>query len=190
MSAKETLEDVYQQYISSQKIYDFAKNRTKREPNFGIEIIPYPHKAKKTQLKSHIVDDYFDKLCTDITELYVLKIITTFEKIVFDKIADAYRIIESVITKEYRKRHSKQEPTTLHKSVTSLIKTKEDIFSLSGAKDILEKQISRDSLENLTEIIEYRNWLSHGKRQDVGKDSTLTIEEIKDILIKIVDEIG
>ena len=34
MSAKETLENVYQQYVSLTRIYDSAKERTKRDKNF------------------------------------------------------------------------------------------------------------------------------------------------------------
>jgi len=48
MSAKETLEKVYQQYVSSKRIYDLAKERTKRDKKFAIEIIPF-QKAKKVQ---------------------------------------------------------------------------------------------------------------------------------------------
>ncbi len=187
MSAKETLENVYQQYISSQEIYNSAKIRTKCDNDFAIKIIPAFQNVKK-QRQEHVIDSYFEQLDTNIKELYILNIITTFEKIAFDRIDNASGIIGSIITTEYNKRHLQSIP--LRKSAASLIKSKEDIFSLSGVRNVLEKQLSKDSFRDLKEIVEYRNWLSHGKRHGVGMESILNITEIKDILMDIIDEIG
>lgn len=189
MSARETLEKVYQQYTSSVKIYDSAKERIRRDGNFAIRIIP-ARKGRKIQNESHITDDYFGQLYAEITELYILNIIATFERIVFQKIDNAYGEIRSIVTIEYDKRHSKKhKPAPLYHSAASFIKDKEDVHSLSGARKILENQITEESSEYLREIIEYRNWLSHGKRRNVGRASTLKIDEIKEILMKIIDEI-
>ncbi len=189
MSAKETLETVYQQYASSVKIYDSAKERTRRDGNFTIRILP-SRKTRKIKDESHIVDDYFDLLYAEVTELYILDIIATFERIVFQKIDNAYGEIKNIVTTEYDKRHSKKHrPAPLYHSAASFIKDKEDVHSLSGARKILENQITEESSEDLREIIDYRNWLSHGKRRNVGRASTLKIEEIKEILMRIIDEI-
>ncbi len=188
MSAKEILEEVYQKYVSSKKIYNSAKERTRRDSNFALNIIP-PGKSKKTQ-DEHLIDDYFDQLRTEIEELYILNIITTFERMVFNKINNAYGVIKDIVTIEYNKRYSKKnKPVPLYHSAVSFIKDKEDIHNLSGVRKVLEKQISEELLEDLKEIIEYRNWLSHGKRRNIGKASTLNIDEIKEILMKIIDEI-
>ncbi|MCP4104248.1 MAG: hypothetical protein GY749_01710 [Desulfobacteraceae bacterium] len=189
MSAKETLEETYQKYVSWMKIYESAKERTQRDKNFAPKVIP-PGKSKKTPYEHQIIADYFDQLYTEITELYILNIITTFERMVFNKIDNAYGVIKDIVTVEYNKRYSKKDkPAPLYHSAVSFIKVKEDIHNLSGARKVLEKQITEELSEDLKEIIEYRNWLSHGKRRNVGEASILTIEQIKEILMKIIDEI-
>ena len=70
----------------------------------------------------------------------------------------------------------------------SFIKNKEDIRNLRGAGKVLNNQLSSESLNELDEIIQYRNWLSHGKR-DVGQESLLSFEEIKQRFQIVLDEI-
>jgi hypothetical protein len=116
-----------------------------------------------------------------------LNIITTFEKIIFSRIDNAYGEIKKIVSEEYRRRYLKKQFAPLHHSVNSFIKNKNDFYSLSGAKKVLKNPISEELFQDLTEIIEYRNYLSHGKRQDVGTASTFKIGEIKDILINIIE---
>ena len=187
MSAKEKLEKVYNQYISVIKIYRSAKNRTQRDKSFAIEIVS-PKKSKKIQHEANIIDDYFDSLYSEITELYIFDIITTFERILFEKIDNTSGVIKSIVTDEYHRRYSKKDkPAPLYHSAVSFIKDKEDIHNLSGIRKVLEKQMPRELFDDLKELIEHRNWLSHGKRQNIGKESLFKIDEIYETLIKIID---
>jgi hypothetical protein len=55
---------------------------------------------------------------------------------------------------------------------------------------LLEKQIKNKKLFNdLKNIREHRDYLSHGKRIDVGKQTRFGIEEIKDKLMEIIKSI-
>ncbi|HGY12062.1 MAG TPA: hypothetical protein ENK36_06835 [Desulfobacterales bacterium] len=190
MPAKEKLENILETYGSLKEISDSAKGIIMREPgsSFARRIIS-PEKAKRKKRREDAVDDYFDSLQKQIKEYCILDMITTFEQVVFAKIDNAYGEIKSTVKKEYKKRGSKDKPAPLYNSAPAFIKTKADIHNLSGAKKLLEKQISQKSFNDLTEIIEYRNWLSHGKRNTVGKYSKLSLDEIYEIFVKILDEI-
>jgi len=61
---------------------------------------------------------------------------------------------------------------------------------LGGAAKLLEKQIINKELFNdLKAIREHRDYLSHGKRRNVGEQSKFTIEEIKNKLIEIINSV-
>jgi len=188
MSAKKTLEDVYKQYTSLNMLRNSAKESVERNANTKFaRAINIPVKRGGNKSKQAAIDKYFDQLYADITELYILKLITTFEKILFDKIDNTHGIFERAVAQKCEKL---EEPISFSKSSGSFIKNPEDIRSLSGTKNILKNQISQELFEDLKKIIDHRNWLLHGKRRTLGKDSNLNIEEIKEILMDIIDEIG
>ncbi len=187
MSAKEKLEEIVQSYDSLKKICNAAKERSKRDTSFALQIIQ-SKKAKKIESKENIIDIYFDSLHQKIDEHYVIELIATFEQIIFSRIDNAYGEINSILSTEYAKRQQKRQAAPLNRCTSSFIKNKEEIRNLGGASKILENQVSKESLDELDEIIKYRNWLSHGKR-DVGKNSFLKFEEINLIFLKIIDEI-
>lgn len=118
-----------------------------------------------------------------------LDLIATFERIMFQKTDNTYGEIRSIVTTEYDRRYSKKHrPAPLYHSAASFIRDREDIHNLSGVRKIPENGMTEGLSESLREIIEYRNRLSHGKRRNVGRASELKIEEIKEILMKIIDE--
>ena len=191
MSAKMKLEEIVQSYESLKNICNTAKKRTKREPSFALDIIPQTKKMKKMKKikgKRDIIDDYFDSLYQRITEHYIIELIATFEQIIFDRLDNAYGEISSILSAEYTKRRKNNKPTPLYLCTNSFIKNKENIRNLGGASKILENKISQESLDDLNEIIKYRNWFSHGKRE-VGEESILTFEEINQRFLTIINEI-
>ncbi len=190
MTVAEALEDAYQEYIALEAIYDHARERAQSSDHFARTIIPHAKRGKKTVPKRKIVNVYFDQLHENLSEQYALHLISIFEKIVFNKIDNAYGLIKNVVRNEYEKTQKHKNLSPLHRSAVAFIKKKEDIHNLSGARKLLEKQISKESSDNLKIVIEHRNWLSHGKRQDVGQKSTLTVYDIKEVLLKIMNEIG
>ena len=188
MSAKDKLDKIYKQYESLIIICESAKRNVKYGNSSQLDIIVFK-KEKKIRDKNIFIDDYFDSLKIKITELYTLDIIATFEQILFDIIDNTSGEIKSIVKNEYNRRYQKKDkPIRLYKSAASFIKNKEDIHNLSGAKKILENVIKDKLLfEDLKKIIEHRNWLSHGKRFDIGKESTFKINEIHNKLIKMLE---
>ncbi|MDM8548664.1 hypothetical protein QUF72_01250 [Desulfobacterales bacterium HSG2] len=194
MSVKETLEELFQLYGASKVICDGAKEKVMRgDMSFARRIFPDSSKTERTlrsRDKRDFIDEYFDILKQKIAEHYTLNIIAIFERMVFERIDNTYGEIKNIVRDEYDKRRSRRDrPAPLYHSATAFVKGKDDIRNLSGARRILENQISPESSEELDKIIAHRNWLSHGKREDVGCDSNLNTEEVYEILIKILDEI-
>lgn len=112
--------------------------------------------------------------------------ITTFENIMFKRIQEARGEIEKIIKKGYKKNST----LSFSHSAISFLKTDKDIYSLYGIKVILEKQLTKFNsslLSDLNKIISHRDFLSHGKRFTDKTESTFTITEIKDKLIKIIE---
>jgi len=179
MSEKK-LEEIYQLYLSSIEIYNYAQNGAKSKYE-NADKFKIATGNKKNRVKA--IEKHFDKLKTDIKEFYILNIITTFEKIIFKKIQQAHGDIENIIVKGYEKRIKNKEKVCFRYSAKSFIKSDTDIFSLGGAIKLLEKQIINKELFNdLKAIREHRDYLSHGKRRNVGEQSKFTIEEIKNKL--------
>jgi len=192
MSAKEkTLKEIFESYESLKEICDAGKKRIKRgDHDFAQKLGMSPKAMKKDKDKA--VKVYFDKLYERIEEHYALELISTFEGLMFDQFGDTAGVIKGFVKSGYERMQKKNEHTPLYLSASSFIKTKEDIRSLSGAKNILEKQISEELHEELKEIIAYRNWLSHGK--NYGKRSgieepkvKLPIKDIYGTLMRIIE---
>ncbi|MDM8549970.1 hypothetical protein QUF72_07840 [Desulfobacterales bacterium HSG2] len=197
MSAKEILKEIFESYESLKEICDAAENRVKRgDRRFGEKLGVIPKSGKKEKQKE--TEAYFDSLCERIEEHYALELISTFEGLVFDRLGDTAGVIRRVVKSGYEKMRKNHKPTPLYHSASAFIKTREDIRSLSGASNILGKQIkqiSEELHEELEEIIDYRNWLSHGK--NYGKREGIKepgikpeIEDIYNILIRIIEEVS
>ena len=192
MSAKEILKEIFESYESMKVICDAAESRIKRgDRRFGEKSGVIPKSKKKDKEKD--TEAHFDSLCERIEEHYALELISTFEGLVFDRFGDTAGVIRKVVKSGYERMRKNHKPTPLYHSASSFIKNKEDIRSLSGASSILEKQISEELHEELEEIIDYRNWLSHGKnygkREGIKEPGVKPeIKDIYNILIRIVEE--
>jgi hypothetical protein len=178
MSGREKLKEIFESYESLKEICNDAKEQSKRNNRFAIRVIPFLGKSKKPKLEHHsVIADYFDSLNERIKDHYILELIAAFEHIIFKRFENTSGEIKTIV--------KKQQSLPPYRS--SFIKTEKDIHNLSGAREILESQISGKLYDNLKEITDHRNWLSHGKRRDVGKESLLSIEDIYEILTEIIE---
>ncbi|MDM8548521.1 hypothetical protein QUF72_00545 [Desulfobacterales bacterium HSG2] len=187
---KETLKEAIRTYNDLREICSASREAALRSPNSPVagKIFSTDKKIRKRD-KRDIINEHFDSLQRKITEFCILDIVATFEKSVFRRIGNAYGEIKNVVEDGYEKRLSKREPIPFYIASSSFVKDREDIRNLSGVKKLLENKIPEDLFEKLTEIIEHRNWLSHGKRANVGKESGLRIDEMYDALNQIFDRI-
>ncbi len=188
MSEKK-LEEIYQLYLSSIEIYNYAQDRAKAKYEIADKF-KIQSKSKGKQNYPKAIEQHFDQLKADIKDLYVLDIIATFENILFKKIQQTLGVIEKIIDKGYERKIKDDEKIYFRYSSKTFLKSETDIFSLGGAMKLLEKQIKNKKLFNdLKNIREHRDYLSHGKRIDVGKQTQFSIEEIKDKLMVIIKSI-
>jgi len=112
-----------------------------------------------------------------------VEIVAVFEQNIFRRVSTAHGDIKKIVKNEYGKR-------SFHIAAPSFVKDQKDIYNLSGIKTLLENKIAKDMFKKFSAIIEHRNWLSHGKRIGVGKESDLTIEQIYDVLNEISEGEG
>lgn len=146
-------------------------------PNFA-DMISFPFPGKKVRDRKKYIASYFDELQKSVFEYSFLEMVAVFENIVFSKIDNASGEIRQVVKNGYAK-------APFRENAVSFVKNKEDVYNLSGLKKLVEGKISQELSDELSEILEHRNYLAHGKR-GIGKKSTLTIEEVYEILEKVL----
>lgn len=185
MSARMKMEEIAHSYELLKTICNEAKRRISTDNTFAMRIFAVSS-SRKIKNKNEIADKYFDSLYQAIAEQHILQIIATFEGIVFKRLENAAGNIESIVTKQYRK-NGRNMP--FNRCVSSFIKGPKDVSNLGGAKKMMKNQIPEHLYDELEEIIDYRNWLSHGKRFDVGKESLLSFDEINKTLLRIIESI-
>lgn len=178
-------------YYDLKDICSAVRETALRSPNSPVAgKIFSAGKTVRKRDKRDIINEHFDSLQQKIEELCVLNIVASFEMAVFRRIGNAYGEIKSIVEDGYNKRLSKREPVPFYIASSSFVKNREDIRNLSGVRKLLENKIPEALFNQLAEIIEYRNWLSHGKRANVGKESGLKVDEIYSTLNKIFDRIS
>jgi len=180
------LEDIHESYKSLKKICDTAKNQAERDWSFFKETFPYSGN-KKGSKKNVVIAKHFDNLYQSIEKRHISELISTFERIVLERFVDTSEEIKTIVKSEYEKRRKKEQRVPLYHS--TFIKTRDNIHNLSGIRDILAPQLSDELKKQLKEITEYRNWLSHGERNDVGKESPLGFKDIYEILTDIIGKL-
>lgn len=180
------LQEVFEKYVCLIKICEYAQERAtnKAAGSDFIQRFALPIQGEKVTSKSVVhIKEYFDeKLQQAILDYAILDIVATFEKILFLRIDNASGEIKKIVREKYK------TPAPLVKMSESFVKGKEDIYNLSGVTALLEGKIPPRLISQLSAIREHRNWLAHGKRS-VGQPSTLTIQEIYNILQEILDNL-
>lgn len=146
-------------------------------PDFA-NIISFPFPGKKVRDRKKHIATYFDELQKSIFDSSFLEMVAVFEKIAFSKIDNASGEIRRVVKDGYSK-------APFRENAVSFVKDKEDVYNLSGLKKLVEGRISNELSDHFSEILEHRNYLAHGKR-GIGKKSTLSIEEIYEILEEVL----
>lgn len=187
MSAKESLKETFRSYKELKIICGAARETAFRNPNYPIfrEIILTDNTIRRNKKKNKrdIVNEYFDSLEQRITEHYIVEIVAVFEQNIFRRVSTAHGEIRKIVKNEYGKR-------AFHIAAPSFVKDQKDIYNLSGIKTLLENKIAKNLFEKFSTIIEHRNWLSHGKRIGVGRESDLTIEQIYEVLSEISEAVN
>ncbi len=108
----------------------------------------------------------------------ILTIVGEFERLVFDKVNSSSVLIKDVVHNGY----SVGQP--MHNFRVAFVKDESDIFNLAGFNKFLDSHPKYK--DDLKEIIDFRNYLAHGKRLKVGLPSNMTLEQIVTTLDEIL----
>lgn len=168
------LSNVYNNFKAIDNILtyiSFEADRRLKTDNKFLEAINFPFIGlAEGKSKFNSVKLKFSEITDSNRENSILNLVANFEKVVFDKI----KISSSKIKDKIENNYSEDQP--MHSFRTSFIKNEEDIFNLTKFNIFLEKhKVLKDELD---EIINFRNYLAHGKRHKVGNPSNKTLEQI------------
>ena len=115
-------------------------------------------KIKGADERSRKIKAYFDSLKDLLEENMLVCLVASFEKDVFDRLGDVISNASEALI------HDRDRESRVTRLRQSLLKNKDDIFDISGVKKVLHNQLSANLQAQLTNIIEYRHHLAHGKR--------------------------
>ncbi|MEK7432715.1 MAG: hypothetical protein AABZ74_06265, partial [Cyanobacteriota bacterium] len=155
--------------------------------NKYLNIFEIPILADKKDKADRELNKYLADLINSIEEMSVLNVVAEFEKQIFQKLDESLLYTKKIIDKNYEK----NKP--FYKFRMGLIKTSDkEINKLSNIKNLLDGKIEKELFDKMSIIIEYRNFISHGKRfKTKGSNSCMYgIEEIVEILNEILLEIN
>lgn len=174
------LDDAYKRYLCTMSIVTNAQQRSLADPHGKfIETIGLPLFGHKSKNLRGDLKTYFDEMQQKIVDLYFLDLVAIFEKIIFNSIGNASGLIKNIVRGGY------DRPAPFHMASESFVKKQEDIYNLSGVKSLVSEKLPREIAERLSEILEHRNWLAHGKR--IGKQSTIDIAQLHTYLKDIIE---
>ncbi len=177
-----SLKAVLDKYVSLTQICEYAQELASNKASCAkfIQKFQLPFVGEKVKHQSHIhVKEYFDeKLLQSILDYVFLDIVATFERMFFLKVDNASGEIRQIVKDYYL------APAPLSDISRGFIKNKDDISSIAGIEKLLDGKIPQRLSGKLSIIREHRNWIAHGKRS-IGKPSTMTVQEVHDILQEI-----
>jgi hypothetical protein len=174
------LEDTYNRYCCITKIVSNAQERSLADPSGKfISMIGLPLFSKKSKDLRGDIRKYFDEVQGKTIDSCFLDLVAIFERSMFNSIGNASGEIKSIVKAKYEK------PSPFHMASDFFVKKQEDIYNLSGVKNMIAEKLPKSAAERLSEILEHRNWLAHGKR--IGKQSTISVDELYECLKEILD---
>jgi len=141
-----------------------------------------PAEGLKKKDRKETIENYFDSLQQQIFDNSFVDLVAAFERIIFIKIGNSSGLLRRIVKENY----SAQYPFSI--AIEGFIKDANTINRLSSIQKILDGGISNYLSEQLKNIIDYRNRITHGKR--FGSETTLTMKKTLEILNEVLDLIG
>lgn len=173
---------IYNNFLAIENIINYITNesikRIQNNQDFLFTInFPFIGEIKQKN-KQDSLRLKFTELSHFHRENTIISVVAEFERLIFIKINVSSVQIKDVVHNGYTTGHP------MHTFRVAFVKEEEDIFNLTGFNKFLD---SHPTTKNeLKEIIEFRNYLAHGKRLKVGQQSNKTLEQIITILDNIL----
>lgn len=182
MTKRDRLQEVVKQFSSLNSIHQLSQKRALDNPaqpfvsNIGLNVLGKRPADARKEIARHF-QDIGDRL----TDAGILALIVTFEQQVFYQISQASGSICKVVKKHYI------PPEPFSGNGRGFVKDKDDMRNLGGVKALLNPIITQTLSDQLSEILDHRNWLAHGGR--IGSKSKFDINKMCNILTEILDRI-
>jgi len=161
----------------NREIVNVKNNKQNLDKIVPSEIIG-KHSSNYSEAQKYI--DHISKLSY---ENAIIALVSTFEKIVFDKYRNTYGTIKATVNT-----HT-PSPLNYFKIREKFVKSENDINRLHNIIELIKGILPVSLYEELNKIKNYRDYLAHGKRYSSSKDVELNLQEVAEILDKVIFEI-
>ncbi len=164
------------------RMWESTKEVVRRNP--GLEAanwldldIPGARRGKPTKRLKR----FFDRMDEQIDEARFIILAATFERIVFLRIGDSSQRMNKALAKAY------PSADPFGGFTSGFVKTVDEVFNLGGIERVLSPGLSPEYKDKFHQVVEYRNYLLHGKRFAPVREP-VTPEETEAILEYILEE--
>ncbi len=142
------LQEVYNSYRISSDNHKVVIKLLNEDPK------SFPENIDIASLSISDAKESLDSAYTELQDLTIVSLIAIFEKIIIKHIFDICIKDSSLLKDEFSK--------TAMEYVTKL----KDRWSLMNILDIYKSIVSSNVVGEIKQIIEYRNWVAHGKKNN------------------------
>lgn len=165
-------------------IYASKRSRAATNPGF-LKEIQFPLIGEKIKKNDPQVIKILDGAKDAISEYSFIAMVASFEKIVFDKLGNTLGEIKKLVN------YQLSSNVPFYNSRVHFIRKRKDVGTLSMIKVLLKGKIDGFLFERLSEIIDYRDRLAHGKKfgMEIDKSVSAFLKESAKVLDDIVNNI-
>jgi hypothetical protein len=126
---------------------------------------------------------YIDHISKLSYENAIIALVSTFEKILFEKYRNTYGTVKTIVNT-----HT-PAPLNFFKIREKLVKSENDINRLHNILELIKGVLPVALSEQIIKIKNYRDYLAHGKRYGNTVTIEPTLQEIAETLDKVLFEI-
>jgi hypothetical protein len=146
-------------------------NEKKYAEMFTVPLVGFKKAGKSAAVS------YLDNLQKTLQDTFFVMMVGEFEKIVFQKLANALGEAKNTVIAGYPAK------MPLQRLRGEFVRTAENIANLNGVCELCKGKISKENSDRLSNIVSHRNHLAHGKR--FGKAWALA--DVKSLAIYLDD---
>lgn len=176
------LQTAYYHLSTIEKMVDREIANVRNNKQHLDKIVPSEIHGKHSSNYSE-AQKYIDNISQLSYENAIIALVSTFEKIVFDKYRLTYGAIKTVINV-----HT-QAPLNYYKIRERLVKSENDINRLHNIIELIKGFLPENLCLEVIKIKSYRDFLAHGKRYSSTIDIEPTLQQIAETLDKVLFEI-
>ena len=176
------LKSAYFHLSTIEKMVDRETANVKNNKQHLDKIVPSEIIGKHSSNYSEAIQ-YIDSISKLSYENGIISLVSTFEKIVFEKYRHTYGTIKTVV--------NENSPSSLnyYRIRERLVKSESDINRLHNIIELIKGILPERLYDEVSKIKNYRDYLAHGKRYSMTIDVEPTLEEITETLDKVLFEI-